>query len=151
MWHVHVPDAAAIECARFNGSGTRLLCIEWNSAAQLAVYKLRNNQQQPPDNEKMLLRAKDFTCCLYVGTKDCCFAGTDDELAISTSDDNKLLICSLLAETEHTIVGQSLKILQGHTNFLNCVRYSNEQSTIASCDSDGVIKLWAPGSYQQST
>lgn len=72
------------------------------------------------------------------------FAGIDDELAISASDDHKLFIWSLTSETDHQnqTVGQSIKILRGHGKKINCVRYNEEQFTIVSLANDGVIKLW---------
>ena len=120
------------EGARFNVSGTRLLGSK-RDASQLAVYNLPTRQQKPSDNAKMLLRADGFTNHA-VWHQACCFAGIDDELAISASDDHKLFIWSLPSENDDgqdQTVDQSLTILQGHANKISCVRYSKEQSAIA--------------------
>jgi len=42
-------------------------------------------------------------------------------------------------------VNQSLTILKGHTDQIRCVRYNKQQSAIASCGDDGIIKLWTSG------
>ena len=126
-------------------SGTRLLGSK-RDASQLAAYNLPTRQQKPSDNGKMLLRADGFTNHA-VWHQACCFAGIDDELAISASDDHKLFIWSLPSEADHQnqTVGQSIKILRGHGKKINCVRYNKEQSAIASFDDGGIIKLLTPG------
>ena len=136
--------------ARFNTSGTRLLCHPLTRPPfHSAVYILPNGhqqQQQPSDLKKILLMAPGFSHKDVLGHQAFCFAGIDEEVAISASDDHKLFIWSLPSEADHQnqTVGQSIKILRGHGKKINCVRYNKEQSTFVSCANDGVIKLWTP-------
>ena len=87
-----------------------------------------------------------------MGYSACCFAGTDDELVISSADDHNLFIWSLPSEDDgdgqDLIVDQSTIILKGHKDAFRCVRSNKEQPAISSCGDDGVIKLWTPGASQ---
>ena len=95
-----------------------------------------------------MLTAPDFSNT-SVWSEACCFAGLEDDLAISASEDNHLFIWSLPQENDllhDRTVEQSLSVLRGHKNEIGCVRCSSDKSTIVSCDDGGVIKLWTSGS-----
>ena len=49
-------------------------------------------------------------------------------------------------EQQHQVVDghQSHLVLHGHHKAINAVRFSKATSSLASCDGDGVIKLWSP-------
>ena len=118
---VYTVSGPGSQCARFNGSGTRLLCNEWDRS-QLVVYNLSPHKKQPINNGTILLKAKDFSN-KQVSYQACCFAGTDDELAISGSMDNNLFIWSLPGENgdgQDQTVDQSLTILKGHSFRILC-------------------------------
>ena len=138
-----LPSVQGDHSARFNGTGTRLLCSGLDS--QLMVYDLPSQQQRVVDG-KVLLKAPYFRCVDNIGHNASCFAGLDDELAISGSDNQTVPIWSLL----NAVKGQSctlerpLHVLEGHRNTIRSVRYCKVSSTIVSCDDDGVIKLWTP-------
>ena len=53
---VYTVSGPGSQCARFNGSGTRLLCNEWDRS-QLVVYNLSPHKQQPINNGTILLKA----------------------------------------------------------------------------------------------
>ena len=124
--------------ARFNGSGTRLLCSE---SDQLVVYDFPS-WQQPFKTGKTLLKASDYSTD-NLSIEVSCFAGIDDELVISGSDDNNMYIWSLPdPKGQDCQVNQPLCVLSGHEDVISCVRCSRDNSTIISCDNAGVIKLW---------
>ena len=81
--------------ARFNGSGTRLLCNgQHQRQSQLAIYNLSaTRQQQPFSSGKILInKANGFRNKGARWYDACCFAGIDDELVISAVEDHNLLI-----------------------------------------------------------
>ena len=131
--------------ARFNGSGTRLLCFERGAASQLVVYDLPTRHQATGAG-KVLLTDPDFRNEEDAGCDACCFAGEEDDLVISGSKDslffwtlpdrNKGLDCT---------VNRSLYRLPGtgERKTIRSVRCSNDKSLIVTCcDDDSVIKLW---------
>ena len=127
-------------------SGTRLLCNQRHLSQHVVInLPMRHHQQPSAVNGKVVLKANDFRNRNVRHNQAYCFAGTDDELVISASDDHHLFIWSLPSENDDgqdRTVDQSLNILQGHTNIIRCIRYNKEQSAIASCGDVGVIKLW---------
>ena len=126
--------------ARFNSSGTRLLCSE--SDSQLVVYDFPS-WQQPFKTGKTLLKASDYGNDNWTMYDVSCFAGIDDELVISGSDDCNMYIWSLPdPKGQQCSVDQPLCVLCGHEKVINCVRCSRDNSTLISCDDSGVIKLW---------
>ena len=68
--------------ARFNDSGTRLLCNQ-RHLSQHVVFNLpmRHHQQPSAVNGKFVLKANDFHNRNVWHNQAYCFAGTDDELA----------------------------------------------------------------------
>ena len=139
------PSKNGTRYARFNLSGSRLLCHETNH--QLVVYDLPTIQQSICTG-KVNLKAPDFDIT-NVGSKEAlCFAGIDDEfiIAASSSDNDDLSIWSLPEAKGHQdlTVNQPLRVLTGHDYEITCVRYSREKTTLISCDTDGLIRLWTP-------
>ena len=79
----------------------------------------------------------------------CCFAG-DDELVVGASDDTNIYIWS--ATAWHVEIGRPtnntpLQVLRGHNNRIRSVRYSVQNGVLASCDENGVVKLWSTDSF----
>jgi len=124
--------------SQFNRLGTRLLCF---GSDRLVVYDLPTLQHPTNGNmNEIVLNAPEP---ISKRTYACCFMGIDDEMVISGSDAVNLFIWSLPdAKGQNHTVDLPLRVLTEHDNFIYCVRYSNESSSIISCDEGGVIKLW---------
>ena len=137
------PSATGTWSARFNASGTRLLCYE-NDESQLIVYNLPMRHHQATATGKVVLVDVDFrNAC--VGADACCFLGLEDELVIGGSENNSLFIWSL-PDGKRGIdctINQSFRVLSGHRDTIRCIRSSSDKSAIVSCDDSGVIKLWS--------
>ena len=80
----------------------------------------------------------------------CCFAGDNEELVVGASDDQNIYIWSAPAwngeigrSTNHT----PLQVLRGHNSRIRSVRYSIQNGVLASCDENGVVKLWSNDSF----
>ena len=125
--------------ARFNSSGTRLLC--GGSGYQLTVYDLPTRQQ--PKTSEFIVNQRPLIADVF------CFSGLDDELVISVSPDDKrnLSIWSLPIPGQDILdcpaSTKPLCTLTGHEEVhgIQCVRYSRDQSAIISCDASNT-KLW---------
>ena len=129
--------------SQFNRLGTRLLCF---GSDRLVVYDLPTLQHPTNGNmNEIVLNAPDLISKRRASaTYACCFMGIDDEMVISGSDAGNLFIWSLPdAKGQNHTVDLPLRVLTEHDNFIYCVRYSNESSSIISCDAGGVIKLWS--------
>jgi WD40 repeat protein len=133
------PCATGTLSARFNASGSRLLCLERGPVTQLIVYDLPTRHQATTTG-RVLLSDPDFSTG-GIGTNACCFAGLEDELVLSASEDNSLYVWSLPDGLDCTI-NRSLRRLPGHDSAIRSIRCSKDQSAIVSCDENGVIKLW---------
>ena len=134
-------DEGGIWNIRFNRLGTRLLC---KKESHLVVYDLPN-WQQPISVGKVELKGPNVS-----GTSDaCCFAGIEDELVISASNDDSLLIWSLPNESQdqNMTVDRSLCVPIGHEETIRSVRSSPDKLTFISCDDAGIIKLWTPNNF----
>ena len=130
--------------ARFNQSGTQLLCSGLDP--QLTVYDLPSlgNQSSFAATGKVTLGDLDFSN-EAVSYDACCFAGINDELVVSGSGDHNLHIWSLPdGKGQDLLLNRSLHILHGHEDIIRCVRSSPDKRTIVSCGDDGTIKLWTP-------
>ena len=127
--------------AKFDSSVKRLLCLQ---RKQLVVYDLPT-LQHPIVNRNVIPTAPNFSA--KIGTDPFGFAGLNDDLVISASDNNGLMIWASPdgRHQQDQTVDQPIQVLQGHNHFIRNVRYSNEASAIVSCDADGIIKLWTPG------
>ena len=146
-FHSRIPSFLSVSgssCgSRFNALGTRLLCSRIES--QLTVYDLPTLLHESfLGTGQTALKDSEFTK-EDVGYDSFCFAGLDDELVISGSDDHNLHIWSLPdANGQDCTVNRSLRILRGHEDSIHCVRSSPDRSSLISCADDGVIKLWTP-------
>lgn len=65
----------------------------------------------------------------------CCFAGTNDELVVGASDDKNIYVWS-----SHD---QPFRVLRGHNDTINSVRYNVRKGILASCGIEGIVKLWS--------
>ena len=77
----------------------------------------------------------------------CCFAGANDELAVSASNDNGIYIWSAPAMDgplwQKRIIDRPLRVLRGHCDAVRAVRYSTQSNILASCGDEGIVKLWS--------
>ena len=129
---------------RFNGKGTRLLCLERRHPPIIYDVPFKEEQQKDGRDSKLRLLAPDFTndCTL----KSACFAGIDDELAVAGSDNHGVYIWSVNRSVE-----EPLLVLKGHRSIVNNVRYNGNVCTLASSGVEKMIKLWAPVHLPHST
>lgn len=138
--------------ARFNGSGTRLLCIENNThigykQSQLVVYDVPNVQQQSTKDEKMVLQDASFGYRSFLSPDACCFAGSQDELVISRSSYINLFVWSMpdVRQGGRTIE-KSLRRFDGQkSDEIVCVSYNRDESVLVTGHSKGFVKVWTSG------
>ena len=144
------PDAGAMS-ARFDGKGTRLL---WSEIQQPLVYYNVPTLKQPTAYGRTLLSAQGYNMQeasprnphLLTMKSPCCFAGDEDELVTGVSNDNGIYIWSAPNDEDHQMeIDHPLHVLQGHRETVRSVRYNIHRSVLASCDDEGIIKLWATG------
>ena len=131
---------------RFNSKGSRLLCNGNIYSSHFVVYDLPTNQQVNAPG-KVLLKDPCFGP-YYNGSDAYCFAGLEDDLVISGSNNHDLLVWSLpdAGKGGDCTVGKSFHMLcNGHNEAVQSVRCSNDKLSIVSCGDDGLIKLWTTG------
>jgi len=142
------PDAGAMS-ARFDGKGTRLLCSE---IQQPLVYYNVPTLKQPTAHGRTILSAQGYNMQevsqrnlnLLTIKSPCCFAGDEDELITGASNDNGIYIWSASNGEDHRIeIDRPLHVLGGHRETVRSVRYNVHRSILASCDDEGIVKLWA--------
>lgn len=79
--------------------------------------------------------------------KSCTFAGEDDELVLSGSDDFNLYVWRVsdadLELTDQWIESTQM-VLYGHRSIVNQVRYNREKCILASSGVEKIVKLWSP-------
>ena len=140
------PDEATVS-ARFDERGSRLLCRRARNLP--VVYNVpitsSEQQQQPASRvtDKVQLTAQGYSTPSN-GISNCCFAGGDDELVVASSSNHNQLIWSVPEGQGDRTINQPLLSLTGHRHAINCARYSKAVSSLASSDTDGIIKLWTP-------
>ena len=133
------PNDKGAYSTKFNRNGTRLHCGEVKRSP--VVYDVSTEQQT---NGKVRFSAKGYSIS-DKGRNLHCFAGQDDELVVSASNDHNLYVWSLPRELgREQVVNQSVAVLRGHENNVLAVRYNSRTSTLASADFGGTIRLWAP-------
>ncbi|KAK0051368.1 WD repeat-containing protein 88 [Biomphalaria pfeifferi] len=69
------------------------------------------------------------------GSVSCCQFSNDGLLLVTGSNDNSIVVWDLVNNT------QKLK-LQGHTDWINAVNFSQDQKWLLSCSKDKTIRLW---------
>lgn len=146
LWDVRRPRKIALRyghesamSATFNSTGTKILGLR---------------KRLPPvlyDVSSPVKRAE-FDAHGYFNSctmKSCCFAGADDELVVSGSDDfgvyawrvdapGKRGICG----PDHKIVKRAEVVLKGHRSIVNQVRFSKALGVLASSGVEKMVKLW---------
>ena len=118
--------------AQYNRMGTDLLCLERKKP--FVVYDLTDKSSVSPDP---------FFWTRKSGFDDAyCFAGPNDELVVTGLKEN-MEMWSLPDEQSTVDTAQPFCSLRGHQHQVINTVYSSYQNILASCDTGGVIKLWA--------
>ena len=78
-----------------------------------------------------------------------CFAGNNDELVVSGLRDRKMHLFSIPKVNQEqtvpsTVVHSFFDFPTHVAKDIECVRYSPQNSTLASCNDSNVIQLWTP-------
>jgi len=125
-----------------------LLCR--SSRGHPVVYNVpaTEQQKQRPAGKVQLTTPGHFVA--DEGNSNSCFAGDDDELVVAASSDHRLFVWFAPEGIGNRSVNHSLLSFSGHQRPIDQVRYCKAISSLASCDDDGVIKLWTPSSQRFS-
>lgn len=134
--------------ARFDAKGSRLLCSEIEQP--LVCYNLPT-LLHPKSSGNIRLSAKGYR--VQKGSpkipgqrtlkSPCCYAGTNDELIVGSSDDNGIYLWYAPNGEGHRKIDRSLRVLRGHRDVVRSVRYSVRNGVMASCGNEGIVKLWS--------
>ena len=122
--------------ARYNYDGSRLVCTP-STSDYITVHDLLPNRKMDGTDKVSLGQG-------YNTTTSPRFAGKEDELLVSSSD-NQLLVWHLPPGGRgHRTVESPLLELSGHQNEIRAFCFSKNIGALASGDANGVIKLWVP-------
>ena len=143
--HFFPSQGGTIE-VRFNGRGTRLLCLESNYPPVL--YDIAAKRQMEIGHGRMqLVMPEEFNRPLLMDSA--CFAGQNDELVVAGSEDSGIYVWTI---PEGPIIppltedggNEPLVVLRGHRSIVNQVRFNGHFGALASCSNDREIKFWTP-------
>ena len=132
-------DKGAFSC-RFDSKGTRLLCSQLGQP--LISYDLAT-PQRPVTTGNTQFKAKGYGMDSIYSRSPCCFAGVDDELVVGASDDRNIYIWLAQNGEGQRTNNTPIQILRGHHDMIRSVRYNVHNGLFASCDDEGVVKLWS--------
>ena len=123
---------------RFNSLGDKLLCLCRREPPKIfPLYK----------SIPTLLYAKGYSNACTM--KSCCFAGSNDEYAISGSDDHNIYVWKIPALSPEIpddcilplMVYVPHMVLRGHRSVVNHVRYNPNIGCLASCGVEKMVKV----------
>ncbi|KAI9584719.1 hypothetical protein GQX74_006614 [Glossina fuscipes] len=137
MRYRHFKDPPTCMSVRFNRTGNLILALR---------------RRLPPILYR--LHSSDPTCTFYhknyynsCTMKSCTFAGEDDELVLSGSDDFNLYVWRLsdidLEKTDQWVETAQM-VLFGHRSIVNQVRYNRQKCLLASSGVEKIVKIWSP-------
>ncbi|XP_037945815.1 DDB1- and CUL4-associated factor 5-like [Teleopsis dalmanni] len=152
LWDLRKPNNAVLQYGKEEKS-TSCMSVRFNYNGTLVLSLSR---RLPPIlyNKNSPIPVCTFYSKTYYNSctmKSCTFAGTDDELIMSGSDDFNLYAWRLTdidVEGVNQWVENPQMVLYGHRSIVNQVRYNREKCLIASSGVDKSIKIWSP--FQQS-
>ncbi|XP_070073586.1 DDB1- and CUL4-associated factor 5 [Drosophila takahashii] len=137
----YIPESPSCMSVRFNCNGTLLLTL--HRRLPPILYS-----PGAPEPVATFYHDEYFNSCTM---KSCTFAGPQDELVVSGSDNFNMFIWRLdgvdLEEKNQWMETQPL-ILTGHRSIVNQVRYNRQRCLFASSGVEKIIKLWSPFAQQ---
>ncbi|XP_039492487.1 DDB1- and CUL4-associated factor 5 [Drosophila santomea] len=137
----YIPESPSCMSVRFNCNGTLLLTLH---------RRLPPILYSPGSPEPVATFYHDeyFNSCTM---KSCTFAGPQDELVVSGSDNFNMFIWRLEGvdlDEKNQWMETTPIILAGHRSIVNQVRYNRERCLLASSGVEKIIKLWSPFAQQ---
>ncbi|KAH8357442.1 hypothetical protein KR084_007242, partial [Drosophila pseudotakahashii] len=137
----YIPESPSCMSVRFNCNGTLLLTL--HRRLPPILYS-----PGAPEPVATFYHDEYFNSCTM---KSCTFAGPQDELVVSGSDNFNMFIWRLdgvdLEEKNQWMETQPV-ILTGHRSIVNQVRYNRQRCLFASSGVEKIIKLWSPFAQQ---
>ncbi|XP_050744494.1 DDB1- and CUL4-associated factor 5 isoform X2 [Drosophila biarmipes] len=137
----YIPESPSCMSVRFNCNGTLLLTL--HRRLPPILYS-----PGAPEPVATFYHDEYFNSCTM---KSCTFAGPQDELVVSGSDNFNMFIWRLdgvdLEEKNQWMETQPV-ILTGHRSIVNQVRYNRQRCLLASSGVEKIIKLWSPFAQQ---
>lgn len=134
------PNKSIAMSARFNNSGTRLLCLrrKYNPI----IYELHH---QGSSGIELSEDGYSNSCTM----KSCTFAGSGDEFAVSGSDDHNIYLWKLPTDNLDTQVHAHM-VLRGHLSIVNNVRYNPSTCCLVSSGVEKNIRFWSSSPFPNS-
>jgi WD40 repeat protein len=145
LWDVRKPRQCAMTygtesamSARFNSAGTRIIGLR--KKLPPVLYRIDS-----PVKECEFDAGGYYNSCTM---KTCTFAGVDDELVVSGSDNFSVYVWRIDAEGKrargggHKVIGTADMVLKGHRSIVNQVRFSKALGLLASSGVEKMVKLW---------
>ncbi|XP_017122822.1 DDB1- and CUL4-associated factor 5 [Drosophila elegans] len=137
----YIPESPSCMSVRFNCNGSLLLTLH---------RRLPPILYNPGSSEPVATFYHDeyFNSCTM---KSCTFAGPQDELVVSGSDNFNMFIWRLDGvdlEEKNQWMETPPVILTGHRSIVNQVRYNRQRCLLASSGVEKIIKLWSPFAQQ---
>ncbi|EDW81600.2 uncharacterized protein Dwil_GK10939 [Drosophila willistoni] len=133
----YIPESPSCMSVRFNCNGTLLLTLH----RRLPPILFKPNCPEPL---AAFYHEEYFNSCTM---KSCTFAGPQDELVISGSDNFNMFIWRMdevKLDERNQLITTPPVILTGHRSIVNQVRYNRQRCLIASSGVEKIIKLWSP-------
>ncbi|XP_017026703.1 DDB1- and CUL4-associated factor 5 [Drosophila kikkawai] len=137
----YIPESPSCMSVRFNCNGTLLLTLHRRLPPILF-------SPGSPEPVATFYHDEYFNSCTM---KSCTFAGPQDELVVSGSDNFNMFIWRMDGvdlEEKNQWVDTPPVILTGHRSIVNQVRYNRQRCLLASSGVEKIIKLWSPFAQQ---
>ncbi|KAH8361089.1 hypothetical protein KR200_002918 [Drosophila serrata] len=137
----YIPETPSCMSVRFNCNGTLLLTLHRRLPPILF-------SPGSPEPVATFYHDEYFNSCTM---KSCTFAGPQDELVVSGSDNFNMFIWRMDGvdlEEKNQWVDTPPVILTGHRSIVNQVRYNRQRCLLASSGVEKIIKLWSPFAQQ---
>ena len=135
------PSAQGTASVRFNAQGTRLLCLERSQPP--VIYDTPSAEDYSITvPSKTLLNAQNYSNTFHT-LQSACFAGYNDELVATGSDDGHIYVWSVGNKQHEPLIQQPLLLLSGK-QVARHVRYNSRICALASCSNESSIKFWTP-------
>ncbi|XP_017057283.1 DDB1- and CUL4-associated factor 5 [Drosophila ficusphila] len=137
----YIPESPSCMSVRFNCNGTLLLTL--HRRLPPILYSPGS-----PEPVATFYHEEYFNSCTM---KSCTFAGPQDELVVSGSDNFNMFIWRLDGvdlEEKNQWMETPPVILTGHRSIVNQVRYNRQRCLLASSGVEKIIKLWSPFAQQ---